>query len=75
MLALVLPCKKVNDLPKVCENYNFDLPKVSEVIVTYNLNLLKVRKMTKVTCPKLVKLASNLLDFYVKLDFYVTLVI
>ena len=41
------------------ENYNRDLPKVGKS--DRQFSLFKVRKVTKVTCPKLVKVTSNLL--------------
>ena len=50
-------------LPKVSENYNCDLPKVSNLTIADNFYLPRVTKMIKVTCPKLVKVASDLLDF------------
>ena len=56
------PFKEMDDLPKVRKSYNCDLPKVSKVAVTENFNLTKVSKMTKVTCPELIKV-TNLLDF------------
>ena len=57
------PYKEMHDLPKVKENCNHDLPKVSKVTVKDNFDLPKVRKTIKGTCPKLVKVTSNLLDF------------
>ena len=44
----------MHDLPKVSENYNLVLVKVRKVTVTDSFNLPKVRKIFKVTCPKLV---------------------
>lgn len=42
-----------------------DLPKVSAETIAEMFNLPKGWKMAKVTCPKLVKETSELLDFYV----------
>lgn len=42
-----------------------DSPKVSAETVAEIFNLPKGWKMAKVTCPKLVKETSELLDFYV----------
>ena len=50
---------------------NCDLLKVSKVITADSFNLPKVRKMIKVTCPKFIKVTSNLLEFMLtqRLDF------
>ena len=50
------------------QNYNCILPKDSKVTLIENFDLPKVRIMTSVTCPKLVKKNKNidLLKFYVK---------
>ena len=50
-------------LPKVNENHNCDLPKVSNFTIADNFYLPSVIKVIKVTCPKLLKVASDLLDF------------
>ena len=39
------------------------MPKGSKVTVIDNYNVPEFRKMTKVTCPVLGKVTSNLLDF------------
>ena len=44
----------MNNLSKVGENYDRDLPKVNEMTRADNFNLPKIKKMTYVTCPKLV---------------------
>ena len=46
--------QKIKNLPKAGENYNYDLPKVSKMIVKDKFNFIKIRKMTQVTCLKLV---------------------
>ena len=51
------------DLLKVSENYNCHLPKIGKLTVTGSFDLPKVRKITKVTHPKLVKVTSTLFDF------------
>ena len=48
---------------KVSENYNYELAKISKLTVTGSFNRPKFRKITKVTCPKLVKATSTLFDF------------
>ena len=55
--ALVFPYKEMRDLPKVSENCDHDLSKVSKVTVTDNFDLSKVTNLLDLT--------SNLLDFYV----------
>ena len=44
------------------------LPNVVKMTERNESNLPKVREMTKVTCPKLWKLTSNLLDCYVNVE-------
>ena len=53
----------MHKLTKVNENYNCDLPKVSNLTIADNFYLPKVTQMIKVTCLKLVKVASDLLHF------------
>ena len=58
------------DLLKVSENYNCHLPKIGKLTVTGSFDLPKVRKITKVTHPKLVKVTSTLtLTLTQALDF------
>ena len=45
-----------------------DLPKVIKVILTDTFELPKVRKIMKVTSPKLGKTTGYLLDFHVDLE-------
>ena len=54
---------ELHGLPKLGENYNIYLPKVSKVIATDGFYLPKVRKMTYVSCSKLFIVTSNLLYF------------
>ena len=42
---------------------NYDLPQVNESSKTAHLNFPKVKKMTKINCPKLAKVASNFRRF------------
>lgn len=58
----VFPCNKMHNLPKVSKYYNHDSPKISRVTITGNFKLPKDKKRFKVTCPKLVKVTSYLLD-------------
>lgn len=51
----------MNDLLNVSGNYNPDLLKVSKETEEDNFKLHKIRKMTKVTCPKLIKATIILL--------------
>lgn len=51
------------DLPKVGENYNSKLVKLSKVTVADHFDIPNVKKMTNITCLKLVKVISNLFDF------------
>ena len=58
----------VHNLANVSENYNCDLPKVSNLTIVDNFYLPKVMKMFKITCPELVKVTGNLLDFDIDPD-------
>ena len=49
------------ELPKVSVNYYSGLLTVSNITVGNNFVLPKIRKQTKVTCPQLAKVISNLL--------------
>ena len=51
----------LDDLPKVGEKYNCELAKVSKMTVRDNFNLPKVRKMTYITCIKLIIVTSDLI--------------
>ena len=69
-LVVKFQCEKTSDLPKV-KNYevkirgkNYDLPKASISGKTVNFNFLKVSKITKLNCPELSTVTSNLLDFH-----------
>lgn len=53
----------MHDLPKVGKNYNSKLVKLSKETVADHFNIPNVRKMTYITCLKLVKVISNLFDF------------
>lgn len=51
----------MNDLLNISGNYNPDLLKVSKKTEEDSFKLHKIRKMTKVTCPKLIKATIILL--------------
>ena len=66
--------KEMHDLPKVKENCNRDLPKVSKVTVKDNFDLPKVRKTIKVNLEtrknlKYVKVLKNCLKPHFKRTF------
>ena len=58
----------MHNLSKVTKKYICDLPKVNNATVSETFDLAKVKKMTKITCPKLIKASSNLLDSFVDMQ-------
>ena len=57
--------QEMQELPKVNNNYNHDLPKVSYKILIGNLTCPKLVKLLS-HLPKSVKVTSNLPDFGLK---------
>ena len=51
----------MHDLPKPRQNHNCDLPEFIKITVMDNFDLPRIKKMTQVTCPKLIIVTSNLL--------------
>ena len=55
----------MHELAKINNSCNYDLPKVSKVILTGNFNLHKVKLLSHLL--KLIKVTSNLHDFGINL--------